>query len=172
MSDMAVRAFQNRSVFDDDRDSAVDVQIQLDRAIVLEELQRWKSVQALTDLHPCVARFRDHAHAAQSLVHVHDQYEDILECSAAYLLNELDQISAAQTIARAHYYIDRLIKGVSEIRTGLINDINLNRWKEYGDIYTDSLWMISRRDGSGVHTAGYWGNFIPQIPNQMMRRYT
>src|SRR5262249_59995710 len=25
---------------------------------------------------------------------------------------------------------------------------------------------------SGVHSAGYWGNFVPQIPHQMMRRYT
>ena len=70
------------------------------------------------------------------------------------------------------YYVDRLIKGVSEVRTGAINDINLNRWKEYDDIQTDSLWLIDRRDGSGVHTAGYWGNFVPQIPYQMMRRYT
>src|SRR5262249_22547660 len=46
------------------------------------------------------------------------------------------------------------------------------RWKECVDIYLDSLWTIDRRDNSGVHTAGYWGNFIPQIPYQMMRRYT
>jgi len=34
------------------------------------------------------------------------------------------------------------------------------------------LWIIDRRDSSGVHSADYWGNFIPQIPYQMMRRYT
>jgi len=32
--------------------------------------------------------------------------------------------------------------------------------------------VIDRRDSSGVHTAGYWGNFVPQIPNQIIRRYT
>jgi hypothetical protein len=53
-----------------------------------------------------------------------------------------------------------------------INDINLKQWKEYGDILTDSLWIFDRRDDSGMHSAWYWGNFIPQIPNQMMLRYT
>jgi DNA modification methylase len=55
---------------------------------------------------------------------------------------------------------------------GPVNDIDLERWKEYEDVITDSLWLIDRRDNSGVHTAGYWGNFIPQIPNQMLKRYT
>ena len=37
---------------------------------------------------------------------------------------------------------------------------------------TDSLWIIDRRDNSGAHTGAYWGNFVPQIPRQMMLRYT
>ncbi len=53
-----------------------------------------------------------------------------------------------------------------------INDLNLNNWKEYDDILTDSLWLIPARDRSGAHTAEYHGNFIPQIPNQLMRRFT
>jgi tRNA G10 N-methylase Trm11 len=32
--------------------------------------------------------------------------------------------------------------------------------------------LIDRRDRSGAHTAGYWGNFVPQIPNQLLKRYT
>jgi DNA modification methylase len=94
------------------------------------------------------------------------------EFGKPYLIAEIDQILESFSIERAHYYIERLIKSVREVRTNDINDINLNRWKEYEDIYTDSLWQIERRDSSGVHKAGYWGNFIPQIPNQMMRRYT
>ena len=53
-----------------------------------------------------------------------------------------------------------------------INDINVKQWREYGEILTDSLWVISRRDNSGSHAPDYWGNFIPQIPFQMMQRYT
>jgi hypothetical protein len=97
---------------------------------------------------------------------------DVTVCSAHVLDAELGQIEAAQTLERARYYIDRLARGLSEVRTAAINDINLNRWKEYDDILTDSLWQVDRRDSSGAHTAAYWGNFIPQIPNQMMRRYT
>jgi DNA modification methylase len=40
------------------------------------------------------------------------------------------------------------------------------------DINTDSLWMIKERDKSGKHKNVYHGNFIPQIPNQLIRRYT
>ena len=55
-----------------------------------------------------------------------------------------------------------------------MNDIDMKRWKEYReeDIRTDSLWIIGRRNNSGVHSPDYWGNFIPQIPHQMMMRYT
>jgi len=53
-----------------------------------------------------------------------------------------------------------------------INDLNLKNWKEYKDIITDSLWIIGERDKSGAHRGDYHGNFIPQIPNQLMRRFT
>lgn len=88
------------------------------------------------------------------------------------LLKNLNQIIDAQTVERAKYYLNRLKKGLTEIKTGKINDLNLNLWKEYDDILTDSLWILDKRDKSGAHNAGYWGNFIPQIPNQFLRRYT
>ena len=89
-----------------------------------------------------------------------------------FLLNELKQISETKTIERTQYYLNRLVKSLVEQKTGKINDLNLNRWKEYDDIITDSLWLIDKRDKSGVHKADYWGNFIPQIPNQFLRRFT
>lgn len=89
-----------------------------------------------------------------------------------YIFEELEQIYNAQTIERTKYYIKRLIKSLSEIKTGKHNDLNLNRWKEYDDIITDSIWIMDKRDKSGAHNGGYWGNFIPQIPNQFLRRYT
>ena len=51
------------------------------------------------------------------------------------------------------------------------SDLDLNSWKEI-DINTDSLWLIQSRDKSGKHKNIYHGNFIPQIPNQLIRRYT
>lgn len=89
-----------------------------------------------------------------------------------FLIGEINQILKTLTIERTKYYIKRLKKSLTEIRQSKINDLNLNRWKEYDDIITDSLWILNKRDNSGVHHAGYWGNFIPQIPNQLLRRYT
>lgn len=101
-----------------------------------------------------------------------DSPKNDLSINKKYFKKELDQIIETKTIERTKYYINRLIKGMTEIRTGKINDINLNRWKEYDDIITDSLWVLDKRDKTGVHSAEYWGNFIPQIPNQFLKRFT
>ena len=107
----------------------------------------------------------------EGLVNI-DQNGDTMVLKKVALIEELKQIEEAQTIERAKYYLDRLKKGISEIKTSKINDINLNRWKEYQEILTDSLWILEKRDTSGAHIGSYWGNFIPQIPNQLMLRYT
>ncbi len=57
-------------------------------------------------------------------------------------------------------------------KTNPFNDIDLNRWSEYKQIITDSLWLIGARDKEGMHNGEYHGNFIPQIPYQAMMRYT
>ncbi|HLM60385.1 MAG TPA: DNA methyltransferase [Pyrinomonadaceae bacterium] len=51
------------------------------------------------------------------------------------------------------------------------NDLDIENWKDC-NINTDSLWLISERDKSGKHENVYHGNFVPQIPNQLIRRYT
>ena len=94
------------------------------------------------------------------------------EVKKEFIINDLDQILRTRSIERTKYYINRLIKGLTENKTSKINDLNLNRWKEYEDLITDSLWILDKRDKSGAHKADYWGNFIPQIPNQFIRRYT
>ncbi len=95
-----------------------------------------------------------------------------LTVSREHLLTELEQIERAKTLPRARYYLDRLRRSLVEVKRRKINDINLNRWKEYKTILTDSLWLLDRRDGSGGHSSWYWGNFVPQIPHQLMMRYT
>jgi len=101
-----------------------------------------------------------------------DKNGDTIEIRRDYIINELSQIEETLTLERAKYYLKRLKKALIEIKTNKINDINLNRWKEYGGIITDSLWIFDKRDTSGAHLAWYWGNFIPQIPHQLMLRYT
>jgi DNA modification methylase len=51
------------------------------------------------------------------------------------------------------------------------NDLNLDKWKE-SEIWTDSLWIIPERDKSGKHSGFYHGNFVPQVPRQLILRYT
>ncbi len=61
-----------------------------------------------------------------------------IEYSNKLLQNELEQILNTKTIERTKYYIKRLLKSLSEKKVGKINELNLNRWKEYDDIITDS----------------------------------
>lgn len=139
---------------------------------LLESLNSALMMPTTPALRNGLADLRSAVYNADSELHDISEIENPIEISQRYLRGELDQILSAQTAERAHYYLRRLIKGLTEERTSAINDINLNRWKEYEDILTESLWLIDRRDSSGAHTAGYWGNYIPQIPNQMMKRYT
>lgn len=53
-----------------------------------------------------------------------------------------------------------------------INDLDMTKWKELTDVWTDSLWIIPQRDNSGAHSGHYHGNFVPQIPRQLLTRYT
>lgn len=61
---------------------------------------------------------------------------------------------------------------VPQIKTTAYNDINLNNWKEYGHVKTDTLWEFPSRLREGGHTNEYHGNFIPQIAQQLYWRYT
>ncbi|MCX8053180.1 MAG: site-specific DNA-methyltransferase [Armatimonadetes bacterium] len=52
------------------------------------------------------------------------------------------------------------------------SDIDLARWKDYDHVLTDSLWLLKSRKNTNGHKLDYHGNFIPQIAEQMMLRYT
>jgi DNA modification methylase len=52
------------------------------------------------------------------------------------------------------------------------SDLDLSRWKEYDDVLTGSLWLLGARDKTGPHVGDYWGNFVPQIPHQILTRFT
>ena len=84
----------------------------------------------------------------------------------------VEKILQSNGIERAKYYLDRLMDSVTSVKTNGVNDINLNRWMDYNDILTDSLWNFDKRDRSGSHLGWYWGNFVPQIPRQLILRYT
>ena len=87
-------------------------------------------------------------------------------------ISDLEHVVNSFTVERAKHYVKRILKGVTEKKTSRINDINLNRWKDYDYIITDSLWTFDKRERGEGHNAKYWGNFIPQIPHQLLLRFT
>ncbi len=97
-----------------------------------------------------------------------------LEVRVEYVIRTLERVENAKSLDEAKRQLGKLKNYLSdtEIKTNGINDINLKRWKEYDEIITDSLWIFDRRDTSGAHIGWYWGNFIPQIPRQLMLRFT
>jgi DNA modification methylase len=169
---MAGHAFQNLPLFNDDNFEEPDEILHLNETLLLDVIQKCKSIDSMRSLRQAIVEIKRRVRDANDELRFNGNGVQIVDFSKDYLLSDLDQISSSLTVERAQYYVDRLLKSINEVRTSSINDINLNRWKEYEEVYTDSLWLIDRRDSSGVHTAGYWGNFIPQIPFQMMTRYT
>ena len=52
------------------------------------------------------------------------------------------------------------------------NDIDLNNWKDYSHVLTDTLWEFNSREKGNGHSYDYHGNYIPQIAQQLYERYT
>ena len=152
-----------------------DTPLFVNKTKFIEAIQQFKEQNSLPKLRVDVLDLESNLQSVKTdkigVLNIHSN-GDTIRISQKHILEQLDQIADSQTLERAKYYIERLEKAMTETRTNKINDINLNRWKEYSDIITDSLWVLQKRDSSGVHTADYWGNFIPQIPNQMLKRYT
>jgi 16S rRNA G966 N2-methylase RsmD len=163
------------NLFDNSHFIATDKPLIINKVKIVELIGNLKQEHSLTSLRNSVFCLEKNLQSVKSdevgVINV-DSNGGTVTISQKYIFDQLNQIAESQTIDRAKYYIDRFEKAISEVRTSQINDINLNRWQEYEDIKTDSLWIMDRRDSTGVHTAGYWGNFIPQIPNQMLKRYT
>jgi len=150
-------------------------EIIINKPRVLQILDDISSKNDLQKIRLQLSRFKENLYSTRKdldgILNI-DENGGTIKLVQSYLLNAVKQIEETQTLERTKYYLERLKKGISEIKTSKINDINLNRWQEYENIITDSLWIMSKRDSSGEHSAWYWGNFIPQIPNQLMMRYT
>ncbi len=139
---------------------------------VLEEIEKIDNVNLMKNrILALKAIINNYNNDREGLLNI-DSNGETISLRRDILFSELNQILESQTLERAQYYLKRLKNGIKEEKTSKINDINLHRWKEYDDILTDSLWLFDKRNTSGAHLGWYWGNFIPQIPHQMMLRYT
>ena len=59
-----------------------------------------------------------------------------------------------------------------KIKTTSYSDIDLNSWRDYEHVKTDTLWEFPNRLKDGGHSNEYHGNYIPQIAQQIYERYT
>ena len=163
------------TLFNNSSFAPIDRPLIINKLKILATIEKLKLENSLSSLRNSVFHIESNLRSVKNdkvgLLNI-DSNGETITLSQKYVFDQLNQIAESQTLDRAKYYVERFEKAMTEVRTSKINDINLNRWKEYDDICTDSLWIIDKRDSSGVHTAGYWGNFIPQIPNQMLKRYT
>ena len=145
------------------------------KTTILDTLSKMLGQKSLAQIHSIVrnvkSELENHANN-KNVGRIILSHGKTVNARSKYLIGELDQILDARTLDRTKYYIQRLVRALSETKTGTMNDLNLHRWKEYDDILTDSLWILEKRDTSGAHNGRYWGNFVPQIPNQLLRRYT
>ena len=61
---------------------------------------------------------------------------------------------------------------VKPVKTTKYSDIDLNNWKAYDHVKTDTLWEFPSRLKEGGHSNEYHGNYIPQIAQQLYERFT
>src|SRR3990167_6606070 len=143
------------NLFDNSHFIAVDKPVFINKAKILELMENLKHEDSLTSLKHSLICLEKNLQSVKSdevgVMNI-DSNGGSITISQKYIFDQLNQIAESQTIDRAKYYIDRFEKAISEVRTSQINDINLNLWQEYEDIKTDSLWMMDRRDSTGVHT--------------------
>lgn len=147
----------------------------LNKEKVVEVLSKAATLNELSSIKNRIFNLKDiiinHKKDQEGILNI-EANGDTISLRRDVLISELSQILESQTLERAKYYLKRLEEGLQKVKTSKVNDINLLRWKEYDEIITESLWVLDKRDTSGAHLGWYWGNFIPQIPHQMMLRYT
>ncbi len=153
-------------------DAAHSRSIHLNPSHFIRLINQAAAARRITALRSRAAAIKQTITAADLSDEMFDANGDGVSLRRDILVAELEQVIAARTLERARYYLKRLARGVNGHETCAINDINLRRWKEYDEVITDSLWIESKRDTVGAHVGSYWGNFIPQIPRQLMLRYT
>ncbi|MBO7672567.1 hypothetical protein J6S88_04070 [bacterium] len=64
------------------------------------------------------------------------------------------------------------LKIAKPVKTTKYSDIDLNNWKNYDHVFTDTLWEFPARLKENGHSNEYHGNYIPQLAQQLYERFT
>ena len=118
-------------------------------------------------LEESLSRIREHFQRVET-----QDLDQLDQITRVAVEREIGQILSSRTVERARYYARNLQNAIMSYKEKAGDAINLNLWKGYDHIITDSLWNLGARAREGHHRAWYWGNFVPQIPFQLISRYT
>jgi SAM-dependent methyltransferase len=84
----------------------------------------------------------------------------------------LDKARKSYTVERKKHYCKRAISLIRGRDSLPYSDIIPSRWMNYPDVKTESIWIMKSRKRDEFHDASYWGNFVPQIPEQLITRFS
>ncbi len=78
----------------------------------------------------------------------------------------------SRTVERKKHYCRRAMDSYASEKHLPYTDLLPDRWMDHPEILTDSLWIFGSRKRDEFHDSSYWGNFVPQIPEQLIKRYS
>ena len=81
-------------------------------------------------------------------------------------------VKSGKNLKKTQFQTNLKLVEKKEVLTKPYNDIDLNNWKNYSHVLTNTLWEFESREKSNGHSYDYHGNYIPQIANQLFERFT
>ena len=98
--------------------------------------------------------------------------DEAAQVRIANRLSLLEQSSKGETRGAWSKSKTADLQVVKPVKTTRYSDIDLNNWKAYEHVKTDTLWEFPTRLKDGGHSNEYHGNYIPQIAQQLYERFT
>lgn len=87
-------------------------------------------------------------------------------------LKENPEISIKELSSLLGYSVNTIKKYLKTSEIGSDNLSTSDKSKHKDGINVDSLWVIGARAKGGKRSNEYHGNFVPQVPSKLIRRYT
>lgn len=91
--------------------------LRLNKTLLLEKLRQAKAAESISNLRIQIKELQACLYGSNGTMHANGTDENTVTFTHTFLKSELEQITSARTYERAGYYIDRLIKSISEIKT-------------------------------------------------------
>jgi hypothetical protein len=121
-----------RSLFGEVAVNRTDTPLFVNKTKFIEVLKQCKDQNSLPLLRSNVLDLENNLHSVKTdkvgVLNIHSN-GDTVRISQKHLLEELDQIAESQTLERTKYYIERLEKALTEIRTNNVVEEKLTNGK-------------------------------------------